>query len=194
MLGWSDVERAFGGLFDFARVRSSRLTSGNSVLATLRGTEGSEGNEEAPDCEVWGVAGLQSRPKAPTASGGQTRSAEVLILRPGDELVGVASRDLRFQVSVIEGEVAVHALGRDGATQAVIRLQPSGVVKIEATQVLLDASSFVRVEPGGFSAAIWEKVRDAFNAHTHASAGAPPDAASIATMATAGSSKLGVPT
>lgn len=191
MEGWSDLEGALDGLVDVATVRSTRLTAGNSVLATLRGTEG-EGtaHEQADDCEVWGVAGVQSRPKAASASG----ACESLFLRRDDELLGFATRDLRYQVTVAEGEVAVHALGNDGATQAVIRLQPSGVVKIEATQVLLDASSFVRVEPGGFSAAIWEKVRDAFNAHTHASSGAPPDAGSIATMATAGSSKLGVPT
>lgn len=137
MEGWGDVGAALDGLVDFASVRSTKLTAGNSVLATLRGTEGEGANEEAADCEVWGVAGVQSRPKASNAQG----AAEVIMLRQHDELLAFATRDLRYQVSVVEGELAIHALGKDGATQAVVRCKPDGTVVVDGVQVLLGGAA-----------------------------------------------------
>lgn len=141
MVGWSDIQRVIAGLFDFGRLRGSRVTTSHQVVVNLRGIAGPRGNEDVDDCEHWGVAGVQSRPKPPSSSGGQERSAEYWFMRNNDELLAVASRDLRYLVNVEEGELAIHALGRDGATQAVVRCKPNGEVIVSGTTIYLGTTA-----------------------------------------------------
>lgn len=177
-------------LLDFGLVVASEVHAATRmVLGRIRGDVDPDGDEEpATSQEMWGCPAVMFRPADPTSAG----AMEVLFLRRGNEMVGVAYRELRdAPVSLAAGEVCVRAFATQGAY---VLLRPNGEVKVKGGPILLDASTFVRVEPGGFSAALGERVRDAFNGHTHAGVGSPPDAASIALMGTALSSKLSVPT
>lgn len=124
------------GFFDFGQVRSTKLGPSNGVLVTLRGTEGDAGNEEASDCELWTVAGIASRPTDASSD-----HAEALFFRQSDQLLGFASRDRRYIVAVEKGELAIHALAKDGATQAVVRLKPNGEVIVEGASIKLGGAA-----------------------------------------------------
>jgi hypothetical protein len=116
------------GLIGFGRVVSTRLGGAKTVTGKVSGDGG-----ESPDAvEFWGPAGVQSRPPA---------GAEVLFIRRGDELVGVAFKSRQWQVDVVDGEVAVHALGQSGATQAVLRLQPDGTAVLDGVSIKLGATA-----------------------------------------------------
>lgn len=187
------VSEALGSLIDFGLVVASEVeTATRMVLGKIRGDTDPDGNEEPTTAqEMWGCPAVMFRPSDESADG----AMEVIFIRRGNEMVGIAYRELRdAPISLEPGEVCVRAFGTQ-TTYMVLR--PSGEVKIKGGPILLDASTFVRVEPGGFSATLYERARDAFNNHTHAVSGANtlvPDAVSIALMNTAGSSKLGIPT
>lgn len=201
----SFVGEAVDALLDFGEIVSTTVDAVRSVLATIRGGEvsggtedaedpgedGDDGDEETPGCELWGSPAVLFRPQAPDANG----AMEVLFVRRGEELVGVAYRDLRNQgaADLQPGEVLVRGFGASAPT---VLLKPNGNVEIKGAQVLIDVSGFVRIEPGGFSAALWDRVYDAFRLHTHVASGTPtsvPDAASVTVMGQAGSPKLSIP-
>jgi len=64
-----------------------------------------------------------------------------MFVRRGDELVGIAFRSRQWQVDVLEGEVAIHALGNSGGTQAILRLQPNGTAILDGVEIKLGASA-----------------------------------------------------
>lgn len=152
------VHDVVGGLLDFALSISTSLAARGSVKAKLRGTDvGSTGSEDVPDSEVWGLAGFLYRPKAPSGSDG----CEMIVVRWNDEFLPIASRDLRFQpTNIAEGEVLVHALGKDGATQATIRLKPDGSVVVDGAKVELGAGAVESVIKG-------DAFKTYFNSHVH---------------------------
>ncbi len=133
------VREALSSLLDFGRIMGTALTSSKkSMTATIAADENDDGTaEQLVDQEMWGIAGIASRPQPPTGEDG----AEVLLWRRGDELVGISWRDLRWQVEVIEGEVAVYALGRAGPRQATLRCRPSGEVLVQGVAVNLDGTN-----------------------------------------------------
>lgn len=133
------IEERLGGFLDFVDMLSTAIDSStNTVTAKVRGDVYESTSEEYEDAEVWGVAGVLSRPKAD--SGGDS-GAQAVAVRQGDEMFVVATRDTRYQVSAAEGEVVVHALGKDGTAQAVLRLQAGGKVIVEADEILLGSDS-----------------------------------------------------
>lgn len=155
------VDDIVSGLVDYARVISTSLASRGSVKASLRGTEDGAGSEDVTDCEVWGLAGLLVRPKDPTTAAGSSEGCEMVVIRWNDELLPIASRDLRFQpANVAEGEVVVHALGKDGATQATVRLRPDGTIVLDGTKIELGAGATEAVVLG-------DAFKTLFNAHVH---------------------------
>lgn len=109
------------GVLDFFTVDGTAVASDNSVTATLKGDVDADADEaeQQSGCELWGSGALLERPAAATAEGGP----EVIAIRRGDELVGIATRDRRWQVTLEAGEVVVRAYG-SGA--AVLRLKPNG--------------------------------------------------------------------
>lgn len=126
------LDDALEGLLGFGRIVSTRLGANRTVTAVVAGDGG-----EAPDgVEMWGPAGVQSRPPS---------GAEVLFLRRGDELVGLAFKSRQWQVNVVDGEVAIHALGNTGGTQAVLRLQPDGTAILDGVSIKLGASATASV-------------------------------------------------
>src|SRR5436853_7340363 len=96
------MEEMVSALLDFGVVVSTAVTAGlKSVTAKITADDNGDGTGETVDGqELWGNAAILARPKAPDASG----SAEVIVWRRGDELVGIASRDVRGQVTLEEGE------------------------------------------------------------------------------------------
>lgn len=142
------LDEMLDGMLDFGRVISTRLGAAKSVLAKIQGDAG----ETPDDVELWGPAGIQSRPPA---------DAEVLFIRRGDELVGIAFRSRQWQVDVVDGEVAVHALGNSGGTQAALRLQPDGTAILDGVMIKAGITATELV-------ALSTKVDAAFNAYVNA--------------------------
>ena len=113
------VREMFAGFVDFGKVITTSFSDeADTVQITLRGVQGLD----LAGQELWGNAAVLMRPADPDADG---RAAEVMFFRMGDELVGFASRDTRWQVTLDKGEVCIRALG---ASAAQIRLKPDGTV------------------------------------------------------------------
>jgi len=113
------------GLIDFAVVTASKVHAGaKSVLLRLEGVAGvGLPTEDVDDCETWGEAAVLARPADPTTDG----KMEVLMLRGGDELIAIASKDRRWQISLEKGEVRIRAFG---ASAGYVHLTPSGAVYV----------------------------------------------------------------
>lgn len=136
-------------MLDFGRVVASELSASvKNVLVSVRGIEMEEGGAEQRDRQpLYGHAGVLVRPAAPTDEG----SFEVVFARVGDELVPLASRDVRWQVDLEEGEVVVRSMSD---TPARIYLKPDGSVVVEAESIALG------IESAGDAAALASKVND----------------------------------
>lgn len=118
------------GLLDFGRVTASSVSSAiNQVLVTIRGTEDAAGNEQRSGQALYGNAAVLLRPADPDSDG---TAFEVVFARVGDEMVPVAHRETRWQVSLDAGEVVVRAFGTDAAK---VRLKPDGEIVLEGTTI-----------------------------------------------------------
>lgn len=118
-------ERATDALFDFARVTATKIaTSTKQVLASLAGNVGVAGTEAMPYQVLWGHAAIMWRPPADT---------EVLFTRRAEEMVALASREVRWLVELAEGDVVIRNL--NGDTPARIRLLANGEVLVESTKL-----------------------------------------------------------
>lgn len=152
-----NVREVLRSLFGFGRVKGSDVSAErNTVRVTIEGVPGLD----LEDQELWGSAALLMRPADPDADG---RGAEVLFLRLGDELVAIASRDTRNQVSLSKGEVVLRAL----AGAAKIGLKTNGELHLngEDEPIALGDSTDTRIS------AIESKLNSLiaiFNAHVHA--------------------------
>ena len=112
---------------------SSSLQSDNDIEASVDNSAGEEA-PEAEAAEVWTVAGLQSRPKDGSESAGY---AHALSVQLGDTTLIIGTHDPRH-VEVCEvGEVVLHALGKDGALRALVRLKPDGSIDVSGTNVVI---------------------------------------------------------
>lgn len=118
------VDELLDGLIDFGSIDATTLGDADGVEATIRGVDDGESPEQREGCEVWGLACVQYRPAAGT---------EVLLLRRGDEIVGLCTKDRRLAVTLESGEAVVTNLSSD--TPARVRLLASGEVLIEASKV-----------------------------------------------------------
>lgn len=122
---------ALASMFDFGKVVSSELsTSAKSLLARIRGNDAADDTpaEEVVQQEVWGHAAILWRPLADT---------EVLFIRRGEELMPVASREVRWQVDIAEGDVVVRALGENKPR---LILRADGTCLLEADEIKLGDS------------------------------------------------------
>jgi len=129
------MREAAVSLIDFGTIVATSLASATrQVVATIRGNQG-ETDEEQPNQALWGHAAILARPTAPDSNGGE---CEVIFVRRGDELVPLASRDLRWQVDLSEGDVIVRSLSNSGSR---IRLQADGKVIVEGDTVYVGDST-----------------------------------------------------
>lgn len=118
------------GLLAFGRVTATKqATNTKQVLASIAGNGGTGTTSEArPFQALWGHAAIVFRPPADT---------EVIFARIGDEMVPVASREVRWAIDVEEGEVVIRNLVSDTASQARIRLKANGECIIDSSKVYI---------------------------------------------------------
>lgn len=83
------------------------------------------------EAEVWGVAGVQSRPQ--DESGGE--HAKCIKVQFGETVLVLGTHDPRHLEPCESGELLIHALGKTGSSRALIRLKPDGTVQVEGDAV-----------------------------------------------------------
>lgn len=121
------MERVIDSIVWMVNWMSSALAGDNDIEAQVDDPAGNS-NDDAEPAEVWGVAGVQSRPKDGNAVDGY---AKALRIQLGDAIVVIGTHDPRHVEPAQAGEVVVHALGKDGTARALIRLKPDGTVQVE---------------------------------------------------------------
>ena len=129
-------------LFRFGNVKASKSATLTKVVGLT--VEGIEGEASADDNDLWGHAPLLYKPADPAVdvlSGGT--QCQALFYQLGDRKAIFATRDLRWQIEVDDGEVVLRAMG--AASPAYVHLKPDGSAKIVATTINLggNATNFV---------------------------------------------------
>lgn len=161
------IFEALASVFDFGHVAATSLASATrQVLATLEGhADDDEGtNAESRVSTLWGHAAILMRPKAPTTS--PDGRCEVFFVRHGDELVPVASRDLRWQVDLAEGDVVIRNL--DGTNPVRLHLLADGTAVLEANTVKIgDAGATEAIGLGTAIKGHLDALKTWADAHTH---------------------------
>jgi len=133
------------GLIAFGRVVASKQgPRSRAVLLTILGDRDASSREERhTDRAAWGLSPILYRPAAPQGTQGE----EVIFLRRGDDAIVLASRDLRWQVELSEGEAVIRGLGPNAAR---IRCKADGSILIEGGQtsaaIPLSRDDFVQTE------------------------------------------------
>ena len=122
MMGMLDSLLAFGRV-----TATKQATETKQVLASVAGNSGTT-SEERPFQALWGHAAILFRPPVDT---------EVIFARVGDEMVPIASREVRWAIDVEEGEVVVRNLVSSSAQQARIRLKANGECIIDSPKVYI---------------------------------------------------------
>lgn len=128
------VSEALGSLIDFGLVVASEVeTASRMVLGKIRGDTDPDGNEEpATAQEMWGCPAVMFRPSDEDANG----AMEVIFIRRGNEMVGIAYRELRdAPVSLQPGEVCVRAFG---TSAAYLHMKPNGDVLLRGAHIVVD--------------------------------------------------------
>ena len=163
------VENAVDTLIDFGTIVKTVLGSNKSVEAEVKGAGDSETTGE--DTELWGLASVLERPLA---------DAEVLFMRNGDELIGIATKDRRWQIDLSEGDVVIRAFGNG---TPYIHLKADGDCVLLADNVKIESSLGAASEGIGLGDAIktWmDNMKTVFDTHTHIYV-APPSGTNTAT-------------
>jgi len=155
------MREELAGMFDFFSAASSRvLAAAKSVVLELHG-DGDGTVESVAEAETFGEAAVLYRPAAPDSTG----ALEALCFRRGDEVVVVATKERRWQVTLEEGEVVVRGFGANAAR---VHLKADGTAIVEATMVKLggaaaaDFAALASVVDSDLAA-----IRTAYNLHTH---------------------------
>ena len=104
----------------------------NDVVAEVAAED--EGGPSITDVQMWGVAGVQSRPKDGSDDDGYAKAIRVQL---GDFNLLIATHDPRHVEVCEPGELVVHALGLDGDIRALVRLKPDGSIDVSGTQVII---------------------------------------------------------
>ena len=158
---------ALDTLLDFGHVAATSLaTSTRQVLATIQGNADDDDgtNAESRVSTLWGHAAVLMRPKAPTTS--PNGRLEVAFIRHGDELVPIASRDLRWQIDLAEGDVIIRNL--DGTNPVRLHLLADGTAVLEANTVKIgDAGATEGIGLGTAIKNHLDSIKTWLDSHTH---------------------------
>lgn len=163
------IREWIGGFLAFGRVRDS-ITAQSQVLLEVEGIE-----EETKDQqEVWSAAPLQFRPADPSSDG----SCEALLMRQGDELVAVATRDLRWKVGLEKGDVVISSMTEGAITR--LYLRADGTAVLEADDVRIGSSSASnKIGLGDVIQNYLTSLRTWLLTHTHAGVTTGPGATGV---------------
>lgn len=94
-------------LLDFGKASDSSSGANNSVELDVEVDVDEDGETEGFEtAEIWDSPAVLWRPSDPDASG----HCETLVMRTGDEIVILAGKDRRWQISLAKGEVVVRGL------------------------------------------------------------------------------------
>lgn len=181
---------------------SSSLADDDDVQVQTDNAAGGE-NADADPAELWTVAGVQSRPKAGSESAGY---AHALTVQLGDATLIIATHDPRHVEVAEEGELVIHALGKDGSLRALVRLKPDGSIDVSGTNVIIGNPNGT-LEPIGLGDAItnhFNALKSWVDAHIHTTTAtvgtgpvgaiSPPTPSSPSVPSTLGSSRHSVET
>ena len=159
------VARVFESIVGVSRWIRSKLASDNDVLVEVDDVVGNE-NTNADFADMLTIAGVQSRPKDGSSSAGY---AHVLRIQQGDVTWVIGSHDPRHVESCKEGELVLHALGKDGSRRSKIVLKPDGTTDIDATQVVIGNpdGSLEKIALGDALENHFNSVKTWMDAHTH---------------------------
>ena len=159
------VERVFDSILWAVNWLSSTLASDNDVEAQVDDPAGND-NTDAEPAEVWGVAGVQSRPKDGSAALGYAKALRVQL---GDAVVVIATHDPRHVETCEKGELVLHALGDDGARRCKVVLKPDGTIDIDGTEVIIGNpdGTLEKVALGDAIKSHFDSIKSTFDAHTH---------------------------
>ena len=84
----------------------------------------------------------------------------------------VATFDPREAQDVLEGEVVLHSLGKDGAKRALIRFKPDGTAMLEGVEILVGGDGATEgIALGDVLKTHLDAVQAFLDAHTHACIG-----------------------
>lgn len=180
------IEEGLASLLGFGLAVASAVVDGGVEL-TVRGDEDPDGDEELDGCEVWSGP-LRYRPQDPSAAG----QMEALFVRHGDERVVIGTRDRRFELEPVEGEVIIHAFGADGSAQARISLAADGTITVTGDTVVVAADNVYLGDGGATKHVAYREdvesaltaMRSKYNAHTHLETGATTDPPLVAAQFT----------
>lgn len=164
-MGWRDaMHELVDALFDYGRVRGSVQTANaKTVTIDVEGAVGASSERRAGQ-GFWGHAAVMARPKAPTTS--PEGSCEVIYLRRGEEMVSIASRDLRWQVDLSEGDVVIRNL--DGTNPVRLHLLADGTAVLEANTVKIgDASATEKIGLGTAIKSHFDSLKTYVDNHVH---------------------------
>lgn len=144
---------------------SSSLADDDDVQVQTDNAAGGE-NADAEPAELWTVAGVQSRPAAGSEADGY---AHALTVQLGDATLIIATHDPRHVEVCEEGELVIHALGKDGSLRALVRLKPNGSIDVSGTNVIIGNPDGT-LEPIALGDAIeqhFTTIRSEFASHVH---------------------------
>lgn len=127
------IERVFDSILWMVNWVSSTLASDNDVQAQVDDPAGND-NDDAEPAEVWGIAGVQSRPKDGSTADGFAKALRVQL---GDAVVVIATHDPRHVETCQPGELVLHALGNDGSRRCKVVIKPDGSLDLDGTTVIV---------------------------------------------------------
>lgn len=159
------VSEGIASLLDFGLVVASEVeTATRMVLGMIRGDTDPDGNEEPTTAqEMWGCPAVMFRPADESAAG----AMEVVFLRRGSEMVGIAYRELRdAPLSLAAGEVCVRAFGTQ---TSYIHLKPNGEVRVRGDlKVIIESAGTIELGTASLEPLVKGTTFGLFfNAHVH---------------------------
>lgn len=175
-------------LLDFGKVTASKqATQTKQVLVSVRGNSDGTNHEERPYQALWGHAAILFRPPPDT---------ELIFWRAGDEMVPVASREIRWAIDVEEGEVVIRNLVSNSSEQARIHFKKNGEVVIDSPKVYVgDGGATEKIGLGTAIKGHFDDIKTHLNSlktdltlvktHTHSVAGGDGGTATVSPDLTA---------
>ena len=116
----------------------SRLASDSDV--EVQTDDAALENDAAPYSEVWTIAGVNSRPRDGRERADGTKPAgyaKAIRIQLGDVVYVLGTHDTREMEECAEGELVLHALGKDGTKRARAVFKPDGTVVVDRDKIEL---------------------------------------------------------
>lgn len=116
----------------------SRLASDSDV--EVQTDDAALENDAAPYSEVWTIAGVNSRPRDGRERADGTKPAgyaKAICIQLGDVVYVLGTHDPREMEECAEGELVLHALGKDGTKRARAVFKPDGTVVVDGDKIEL---------------------------------------------------------